>query len=237
VITTVRAVDAVGPYRLVSLQQTFDVGVPGQFHMLRAVDGEAFLGRPLSAMRVGRGLVEYLCDVRGPGLAAVCRDGALVDVQGPFGIGFDLEAAGERPLLCAGGIGVAVMPWLADRLSGARLVAGFRSAEHALAAELVPRVDRRVAIEPVLVTDPLAGWLGEATSVLTCGPDPMLKAVAAMAAGHGVPCQAALEAPMACGFGACYGCAVELDGRLQRLCVEGPVVDARRLLAAEAAVA
>jgi NAD(P)H-flavin reductase len=64
----------------------------------------------------------------------------------------------------------------------------------------------------------------------------MLKAVAAMAAGHGVPCQAALEAPMACGFGACYGCAVELDGRLQRLCVEGPVVDACRLLAAEAAL-
>ena len=53
-ITTVRAVEAVGPYRLVSLQQIFDPGLPGQFHMLRAVDGEAFLGRPLSAMRVGR---------------------------------------------------------------------------------------------------------------------------------------------------------------------------------------
>jgi dihydroorotate dehydrogenase electron transfer subunit len=237
VISTVRAVEAVGPYRLASLQRTFEVGLPGQFHMLRAVDGDAFLGRPLSAMRVGRGLVEYLCDVRGPGLAAVCREGAVVDVQGPFGKGFDLEAAGERPLLCAGGIGIAVMPWLVDRLPAARLVAGFRSAEQARAVELVPDVERRVVAEPVLVTDPLADWLGEATSVLTCGPEAMLKAVAAMAAGHGVPCQAALEAPMACGFGACYGCAVELDGRLERLCVEGPVVDARRLLAPEAAVA
>jgi len=156
VITTVRAVEPVGPYRLVSLQQTFDVGLPGQFHMLRAVDGDAFLGRPLSAMRVGRGLVDYLCDVRGPGLAAVCREGAPIDVQGPFGKGFDLEAVGDRPVLCAGGIGIAVMPWLAERLPGARLVAGFRTADHARAAELVPGVERRVAIEPVLVTDPLA---------------------------------------------------------------------------------
>jgi NAD(P)H-flavin reductase len=231
VITTVRAVDAVGPYRLVSLQQTFDVGLPGQFHMLRGVDGPAYLGRPLSAMRVGRGLVEYLCDVRGPGLAAICHDGTLVDVQGPFGRGFDLEAAGERPVLCAGGIGIAVMPWLAELLPGARLVAGFRDESFAEAAALV-RSDApaEVVVEPVLVTEPLQGLLDTATSVLACGPDPMLRAVARLAADAGVPCQAALEAPMACGFGACYGCAVELDGRLQRLCVEGPVVDARRLL-------
>jgi dihydroorotate dehydrogenase electron transfer subunit len=53
--------------------------------------------------------------------------------------------------------------------------------------------------------------------------------VAALAAAAGVPCQVALEAPMACGFGACYGCAVELDGTWKRLCIEGPVVAAERL--------
>ena len=58
---------------------------------------------------------------------------------------------------------------------------------------------------------------------------PMMRGVAEACTAASVPCQVALEAPMACGFGACYGCAVELDGRLQRLCIEGPVVAAERI--------
>ena len=57
--------------------------------------------------------------------------------------------------------------------------------------------------------------------VLACGPEPMLRAVAALAPDA----QLAWEAPMACGYGACYGCAVEIDGKLERLCVEGPVLE------------
>jgi NAD(P)H-flavin reductase len=231
VIATVRRVEDVGGYRLVAVERSFDPGAPGRFHMLRALDGTAFLGRPLSAARVRDDAVEFLCDVRGPGLAAVCVAGAAVDVQGPFGRGFDLDAAGPSPVLCAGGIGVALMPWLAERLPGAVLVAGFRDEELAAAADLVPAAARHVVVDPVLVTEPLSDVLAGASSVLACGPAPMLHAVAALCSEHEVPCQAALEAPMACGFGACYGCAVRLDGRLVRLCVEGPVVDARRLLA------
>jgi aerobic-type carbon monoxide dehydrogenase small subunit (CoxS/CutS family) len=55
--------------------------------------------------------------------------------------------------------------------------------------------------------------------------------VAALAAEHAVACQLAMEAAMACGFGACHGCAVKLDGRWKRLCVEGPVVEASRAVA------
>jgi NAD(P)H-flavin reductase len=58
---------------------------------------------------------------------------------------------------------------------------------------------------------------------LACGPEPMLAAVRRISAGA----QLALEAPMACGYGACYGCVVELDGQLKRLCVEGPVLGGR----------
>jgi NAD(P)H-flavin reductase len=231
VISVVTRVAPVGPYWLVALERSFDPGGPGRFHMLRAVDGDAYLGRPLSALAAGPEEVEYLLDVRGPGLEALLRVGATVDVQGPFGRGFDLAAAGRRPVLCAGGIGIAVMPWLARSFEDARLVAGFRDASFAAAAGLVPVRKARVVVEPRLVTEPLAAALDQATAVLACGPDPMLHAVAAMCADHGVPCQVALEAPMACGYGACYGCAVELDGRWQRLCVEGPVVDGARLLA------
>jgi NAD(P)H-flavin reductase len=236
VISRVTRVGRLGGYRRVALARTFDPGAPGRFHMLRATVGEAYLGRPLSAMLAGADEVEYLLDVRGPGLAALCEVGAEVDVQGPFGRGFDLAAAGPAPVLCAGGIGIAVMPWLARELPAARLVAGFRDDALARSADAVDGIQRAVVVDPVLVTEPLAATLAGATSVLACGPDAMLHAVAALCAERDVPCQAALEAPMACGYGACYGCAVRLDGRLVRLCVEGPVVDARRLLApAEAA--
>jgi NAD(P)H-flavin reductase len=93
-------------------------------------------------------------------------------------------------------------------------VLGFRSARHAEAAALLPTAE--VVVDPVLVTDaiPLD------RDVLACGPEPMLAALRELCPGA----QLAWEAPMACGYGACYGCVVELDGRLARLCVEGPVL-------------
>ena len=88
-----------------------------------------------------------------------------------------------------------------------------------------------VVLDPTPVTVPLAEVLHPAATVYACGPDPMLHAVAKLCAEHGVACRLAMEAPMACGFGACYGCAVRIDGELKRLCVEGPVLEASRVLA------
>jgi NAD(P)H-flavin reductase len=62
--------------------------------------------------------------------------------------------------------------------------------------------------------------LPEGRDVLACGPEPMLEAVRALRP----EAQLAWEAPMACGYGACYGCVVEIDNELKRLCVEGPVL-------------
>jgi dihydroorotate dehydrogenase electron transfer subunit len=92
-------------------------------------------------------------------------------------------------------------------------VLGFRSERHAEAAALMPGAE--VVIDPVLVTDVLP----EGHDILACGPEAMLRALPPGA-------QLAWEAPMACGFGACYGCVVEIGGELKRLCVEGPVLDA-----------
>jgi dihydroorotate dehydrogenase electron transfer subunit len=90
-----------------------------------------------------------------------------------------------------------------------------------------PAAHREAALAPRLVTD-LVDLTG-IELVLASGPGAMVRAVAALAAERGVRCQVALEAPMACGFGACYGCAVELDGTWKRLCIEGPVVAAERI--------
>ena len=97
------------------------------------------------------------------------------------------------------------------------MVLGFRRSEHAEAAALLPGAE--VAIDPVLVTE----LIDPGFDVLACGPEPMLHAVAALCPSA----QLAWEAPMACGYGACYGCVVEIDGQLKRLCVEGPVLRSR----------
>ena len=106
------------------------------------------------------------------------------------------------------------LPASAAVLGAPPAVLGFRSDWHAEAAALVPNAE--VVIDPVLVTDamPLD------RHVLACGPEPMLEAVRALAPDA----QLAWEATMACGYGACYGCVVEIDGELKRLCVDGPVL-------------
>jgi NAD(P)H-flavin reductase len=163
------------------------------------------------------GELAFLVDPIGPGtraLAALGR-GEEVEVLGPLGNGFRLDV--DRPLLVGGGIGVAPFPYLSERLGGPPALLGFRSARHAEAAALVPGAE--VVLEPEYVTERLEPGF----DVLACGPEPMLEAVRALAPDA----QLAWEAPMACGYGACYGCAVEIDGRLARLCVEGPVLGGR----------
>ena len=212
--------EKVGPYTLVRLARgSVEPGVPGQFFMLEAPG--RLLPRPFSLCLAPPGELAFLVDAIGPGTEAIAalRSGDEIAVLGPLGNGYRLDV--ERPLLVGGGIGIAPLPYLAEQLGGApRIVAGFRSKLHAEAAAILPP-QTEVVVEPTLVTScHLEGW-----DVLACGPEPMLHAVAALCP----TAQLAWEAPMACGYGACYGCVVEIDGALKRLCVEGPVLDAERV--------
>ena len=210
---SVVAVDAVGPYALVRVSRGgLDPGEPGQFFMLEAPG--RVLPRPMSLCLAPPGELGFLLDPVGPGTAALAElePRESIHVFGPLGNGFRLDV--DRPLLVAGGIGVAPFPYLSEALEHPPAVLGFRSEYHAEAAALVPNAE--IVIDPVLVTDAMP--LGR--DVLACGPEPMLDAVRALAPDA----QLAWEAPMACGYGACYGCVVEIDGELRRLCVEGPVL-------------
>ena len=207
--------EAVGLYTLLRLERgSLDPGAPGQFFMLEAPG--RLLPRALSLCLAPAGELAFLLDPVGPGTEALCalEPGDQIHVFGPLGNGYRLDV--ERPLLVGGGIGIAPFPYLSDRLGNPPAVLGFRSAWHAEAAVLVPNAE--VVIEPTYVTDAMpAGH-----DVLACGPAPMLEAIRSLTP-HA---QLAWEAPMACGSGACYGCAVEIDGELKRLCVEGPVLAA-----------
>jgi dihydroorotate dehydrogenase electron transfer subunit len=218
---SVLASEPVGPYTLLRVRRgDVDPGVPGQLFMLEA-PGRT-LPRPMSLCLAPPGELAFLIDPIGPGTRALCAlgPGEELGVLGPLGNGFDLSV--ERPLLVGGGIGIAPLPYLSEVLGGPPAILGFRSAWHAEAAALMPGAE--VAIEPSFVTD----LLPREGDVLACGPEPMLEAVRRLRPDA----QLAWEAPMACGYGACYGCVVEIDGRLKRLCVEGPVLRARTPVAA-----
>ena len=203
-----------GPYTLLRLERgRLEPGIPGQFFMLEAPG--RVLPRPMSLCLAPTGELAFLIDPIGPGTQALCAlaPGDAIHVLGPLGNGFDLSV--ERPLLVGGGIGIAPLPYLSEALGHPPAVLGFRSEWHAEAASLLPQAE--VALEPQLVTELLPDDPGD---VLACGPEPMLEALASRVPGA----QLAWEAPMACGYGACYGCVVEIDGHYERLCVAGPVL-------------
>jgi len=213
---TVRGSEAVGPYSLVRLGRgQLEAGTPGQFFMLEAPG--RVLPRPFSLSIAPKGELGFLVDPIGPGTIAIARleRGDTIRVTGPLGNGFDLTV--PRPLLVGGGIGIAPFPYLSERLGGPPALLGFRTTHHAEAAALVPNAE--VVLDPTFVTEALPDDPGD---VLACGPEPMLDALEQLAPAS----QLAREAPMACGYGACYGCVVELDGAYRRLCIEGPVLRA-----------
>jgi dihydroorotate dehydrogenase electron transfer subunit len=211
---TVVSNEPIGPYRLVRLGRSrLQPGTPGRFFMLEAPG--RLLPRPFSLCLAPPGELGFLVDPIGPGTRAIAalEAGDEIAVTGPLGVGFDLDV--ERPLLVGGGIGIAPLPYLSASLGAPPALLGFRSAHHAEAAALVPNAE--VVLDPMFVTDALPADPGD---VLACGPEPMLDALEALAPGA----QLAREAPMACGYGACYGCVIAVNGGFKRLCVDGPVL-------------
>jgi len=208
--------EPIGRYTLLRLERgELEPGTPGQFFMLEAPG--RLLPRPFSLCLAPPGELGFLLEAIGPGTRALAAlaPGDEIHVLGPLGRGFDLDVA--RPLLVGGGIGMAPLPFLSEQLGAPPAVLGFRTAEHAVAASLVPNA--RVVLEPTLVTAAIPADPGD---ILACGPEPMLEAIRRLQPGA----QLAWEAPMACGYGACYGCVVEIDGHYERLCLAGPVLRA-----------
>lgn len=220
---------------------------PGQFMMLRPSPGpDPLLARPFSIFFAQGEEIQILYQVvgRGTRLLYQARPGDSLTAWGPLGRGFSLQA--KRPLLVGGGMGLAPLAFAAQVLRSAGsdpLVCWGLPTAGSLAAILDSSgnsgpdlTEALLATEDGsqgrqgLVTSLLAEHLDECDQVLTCGPLPMLKAVAVMCARAGKPCQVSLEAPMACGVGACLGCVLpRREGGYMRVCQEGPVVEGDRL--------
>ncbi|MDR3310693.1 MAG: dihydroorotate dehydrogenase electron transfer subunit [Oscillospiraceae bacterium] len=219
---------------------------PGQFvHIKCAEDGGArILRRPVSVCDFfggGDGAEPELTvvfEVRGGGTKWLSerREDDELDVLGALGSGFP-EVSGDI-LLAGGGLGIAPLLYAAQRAgTRAEAVLGFRSKERIILTGDFERLARRVEIATDdgsyghggTVAEPVRAALAERPfgAVFACGPRPMLRAVAEIAEERGVPCFVSLEERMACGVGACLGCAVKLktaDGEaVKRVCRDGPV--------------
>jgi dihydroorotate dehydrogenase electron transfer subunit len=230
---------AVGAYRWLACENPGPAPRPGQFYMLATVErwggGEAerpFLPRAFSYLRAEGDRLEFLWEDVGPGTRRLSelRPGEGLWLLGPLGNGFERD---RRPVLVGGGIGIVPLACWQDEVGGVALL-GFRDAMHAEAAELM-RGEVQLATDDGslghdgLVTELLGKELTGDVTVYGCGPPPMLETVRAICAERDVPAQLALEAGMACGFGACFGCVVPTRDGYVRLCIDGPVLEAAAL--------
>ncbi len=189
-----------------------------------------------TAWRPGHGEISVLFARVGKGTTAFAQTnpGDMLSAIGPLGNGFKFEPKTRNVLLVAGGLGIAPLVALADeaiqREMTVTLLVGARSESSVLPSEMLPP-----EVEYIVCTDDGSrGQRGVVTSVVpelidwadqvfTCGPKPMLRALAALRLPATKSVQVALEEHMACGIGACLGCAVKTRIGLQRVCRDGPV--------------
>ncbi|MSS72366.1 MAG: dihydroorotate dehydrogenase electron transfer subunit [Candidatus Latescibacteria bacterium] len=222
---------------------------PAQFVNVRVAPAwDPFLRRPFSALRRDRaaGWVDLLYEVVGPGTLALSRlrAGDGLEALGPLGQPYVPEAG--RVVLVGGGVGIVPLAFWAAEEPRSDAVLLFGAARRGRLPDLRRLIPAGLPVEVAtddgsvghrgFVTDLMARHLAPGDcQVFCCGPTPMMKAAAGIAARFGVSCHVSLENHMACGFGACVGCVVEHPAeadpyrRYRRVCVEGPVFDASQI--------
>jgi len=251
--------------------------LPGQFAHIQC-DSQRLMRRPLSIMRVSltEGWVEFLYKAvgEGTGLLAQRKVGENVNLMGPIGRPFELNADKPKALLLGGGVGIPPMICLSELiknenadiepvvLMGSEAPFPFKREKSALpvtgvssdVSDGLPLLEQwnipsRLAslqgysgVYQGYITDLARDWLNalsedekQQVAIYSCGPTPMLKAVAALAKEFGIPCQVSLEEYMACAVGGCAGCVVKVTTQageaMKRVCVDGPVFDAETVFA------
>jgi dihydroorotate dehydrogenase electron transfer subunit len=237
----------------VACDAVFSKSVPGQFVMVQAgAQHSPLLRRPFSicgrmSAPGGRTGVELLVKVVGQGtrLLAGMTKGQRLDILGPLGRGFRVDADHRKFYLAAGGIGIAPLRFMAFELlargvapDALHLFLGGRSQ-----ADLLCRAEFQHLAIPVtvttddgsdgdqcLITDPLETAIlqHKPDMVYACGPHGMLACIAGIARRCQVACQVSIESMMACGMGVCLGCAVESNkaqDQYLHACIHGPVFD------------
>ena len=247
-----------------TVPDNLQVALPGQFIMVRVKDmGTPFLARPFSIYSTysfeNNTILEILYRVAGKGTLKFShlKRGDKLDILGPLGNGFDVPPDCNEITLVAGGIGVAPLSFLAEyygkRSTGSvknrKVICyiGARTSEGLIGIEKLKEVCSRVIISTDDGSEGHHGYVTDlfkkdinlyrrdGSMVYSCGPYPMMKRLAEILEDYPIPCQVSIEERMACGVGACLGCAVKVKSReghprYMRVCTDGPVFNIEEII-------
>jgi dihydroorotate dehydrogenase electron transfer subunit len=234
---------------------------PGQFVMLKTSRGmDPLLRRPFSIFEVlrnadgsARGITILNKRIgTGTGLLYEIEAGARVQCLGPLGVPFEPADAPAHAWMVAGGVGLAPFVTLAEALiarsTPVTLFYGARRSDDLHCADIFENLGVPIVFSTEdgsrgsrgFITVPLEERLAslkpsEDVRLYVCGPTPMMRAVASVAATYGRRCDVSLEQVMGCGMGGCYSCVVparDASGAPHhtRSCIDGPVFDATRIV-------
>ncbi|MBR3760767.1 MAG: dihydroorotate dehydrogenase electron transfer subunit [Ruminococcus sp.] len=231
----------------ISCPEIAQVAVPGQFVHIRI--GSFTLRRPISICGIDpvKGTLRIVFEIRGEGTSAIAdlNKGDVIDMLAPLGHGFTVNPDFKKVILIGGGIGTPPMLPLAMAYGEkAVAISGFRNASAvilqedfaAAGAETILCTDDGSAGIHGFVTQPLEELVrnGGVDAVFACGPTPMLKRITEICRENSVYCEISLEERMACGIGACLGCACKTkrndEEYFAHVCKDGPVFKAEEVL-------
>ncbi len=215
---------------------------PGQFvHIL--CGGDTLLRRPISICDSGEGWLRFVYQVRGKGteLLSKAKEGDELDILGPLGSGFNCKNRGEgTAIVIGGGIGVFPLLKLAKELGdNTESILGFRTKDLVVLTDEFEKICTKTHIATDdgtmghhgFVTEVLKERIakGDVTSIYSCGPVPMMKAIKEIALENNIFCQLSMEERMGCGIGMCAVCTCKSHGENVKVCQKGPVFDAQDL--------
>ncbi|MHB8154759.1 MAG: dihydroorotate dehydrogenase electron transfer subunit [Candidatus Omnitrophota bacterium] len=229
--------------------QVAKLALPGQFINIRVSDNlDPLLRRPISICGVSKTKIKIFYEAVGKAteILAQKKKGELLDIMGPLGKGFDyrhlVKSKKAKNILIAGGMGVAPLVFLAEKLKLSKplVLIGAKSKKQILCLQEFKALGCTVKLA---TDDGSVGFKGRVTDLLrivleqtkplglfSCGPHPMLKAVAQIAGEHKINAQLSLEEHMACGIGACLGCVVATKAGYKTVCKDGPVFSSEELV-------
>lgn len=227
--------------------------VPGQFILIRVnhQSSDPLLSRPFAVYKIRDNMIEILYKIVGKGTQILSRKpvGETLNIIGPLGNGFPIDDCFDTAILVAGGMGIAALMSLAEKLKHKRIITliGACSEDMIIGEKDLSDIGSEILIA---TEDGSCGYKGLVSQMLedllinleiknsyifACGPIPMLKSISKIAKQYNIPAFVSLEERMACGLGACLGCAYEVissDGHKQykMVCVDGPVFSAQEII-------
>lgn len=223
-------------YKMILSGDTSAITAPGQFVNIQLTG--KFLRRPISVCDYDESTLTIIYKVVGAGTEqmSAMKPGEMLDILTGLGNGYDLNLAGDRPVLLGGGVGVPPMYNLAKKLIAmgkeVSVILGFNTASEIFYEQEFKALGCKTSVTTVDGSYGKKGFVTDAlpenyTYFYTCGPEPMLKAVYRVTTTSG---QMSFEERMGCGFGACMGCSCKTLTGYKRICKDGPVMKKEEIL-------